>query len=85
MRLLHTLLGLLVWTSAAHADGSWIRWAEVTTGDGRIVEWKVLEAYPNQEACERELSAKRVETFAPGFWWHKCLPDTIDPRGTKGK
>jgi len=32
---------LLVWTSAAsaaHADGSWICWAEVTTSEERLAE-----------------------------------------------
>ena len=67
------LLGLLVWGCVAHADGSWTRWAEVTTSDGRLVEWKALRFYPTKAACERELGAKR----------EKCLPDTADPRGPK--
>ena len=70
MRLL-PLLGLLVWGCAAHADGTWIRWAQVTTSDGVLVEWKARKFYPTKADCERELTAKRVE---------KCLPDTDDPK-----
>lgn len=75
---------LLTLATSAFAECAWIRWAEVTTGDGRLVEWKVLEAYPDQATCERELTGKRVEKFQQGFWWYKCLPDTVDPRGPKG-
>lgn len=37
---------------------------------GEGLEWKAQKFYPSEAACQRELSATRVE---------KCLPDTASP------
>jgi hypothetical protein len=83
VRILLTALGLL--TLATSAEGAWVLWAS----RGGIME--ILDdGHESQNACE--IAATRLRdsyrTFQPKGAKSPtllCLPDTIGPRGPKGK
>jgi hypothetical protein len=59
---------------------AWVLWNSVLDAQGRPVAdgWSAAGGFESQAQCEAE--KRRVTT---GSW--VCLPDTIDPRGPKGK
>jgi hypothetical protein len=80
--------------ATAHAECTWVLWQQhlATDGQGKVkltVEplygrYNILRAYPNQSACEKAESAaaSTKPQFNDALF---CLPDTVDPRGPKGK
>ena len=71
-------------TTSASAKGAWVLWGQ--TQD----PWGALEAVRlggglSREACEQERSNREKETPAVRLASYSCLPDTVDPRGAKGK
>jgi hypothetical protein len=58
-----------------------------------VTKWTPDDAFESKEACEardRERFPVRLNAMGgaegPGiFITYKCLPDTVDPRGPKGK
>jgi hypothetical protein len=88
------MLSLLAWTAMAHAECAWVLWQQLVAKDvhGKIkVPWEplpgqygVLHAYRDQAECDAVL-ARAAATKAQGGDVLVCLPDTVDPRGPKGK
>ena len=66
-------LALLTSARSASAECSWIMWW------GDRIPWQPVRAYATLKACEADLPAGTSRTA-----W-TCLPDTVDPRGPKGK
>ena len=73
----------------AHAECARVLWYRVTELQERLTEWALVEATdPDLKTTTRptfvlvqdknSLKAKRIHAY-------RCLPDTIDPRGPKGK
>ena len=68
---------------------AWVLWQEVPAGAKR---WSLDEgmeiAFPTKAKCEKRLKA-RAQAFAQATTGPRpflaCLPDTVDPRGPKGK
>jgi len=92
------LVALFLLTSAAtaHAEGAWMLWKSATraylvprpgfptTGFAPVLTptWEPAGAFEDEAACQRALSAQQEQFKTQQL---VCLPDTVDPRGPKGK
>ena len=59
---------------SAPVGRTWMLWHQVGG------TWDPLSAWPTREACEAAAPRVRQAELA-----YRCLPDTVDPRGAKGK
>ena len=85
------LLCLLVLTTTASADGAWVLWLGTGTGytpfgayGGATGEKDCKEASAQFMTSMKE-NPKALSEFLKSSSRYLCLPDTIDPRGPKGK
>jgi hypothetical protein len=95
-RVLLALLCLLALATSVHAEGgAWIGWLYFTAADGsELQDWFAAESYTTREQCQvakADAERKGSETLAKLATEMNlqvqlvCLPDTVDPRGPKGK
>jgi hypothetical protein len=84
------LLFLVVSVGTASAEGLWVLWRELPDPDTKMLGtnvWALSTAgirapvYDSRKECER--AAQDLVQAGRGF--HVCFPDTIDPRGPKGR
>jgi hypothetical protein len=84
------ILGLLTLATPAFAECAWMLWKEIpdpSTGRLGTNQWVLSTAgikapvYDTRKDCERV--AESLVQAGRGF--HACFPDTVDPRGPKGK
>ena len=95
--ILASLLLLLVNASVAHAECAWMLWVEAPAGSNQwsVATWVQPPRFGTKEYCEHAATVmnalKKVTDFSgqgrdsAADDAYSCLPDTVDPRGPKGK
>jgi len=87
--MLAALAGILMATSA-HAECAWVLWQEGKSGLWKL-DTGMEVAFRTKADCEQQLKARvqflaQMESRTSGPTpFLACLPDTVDPRGPKGK
>ena len=82
-------LALLAVAPPASAQCAWVLWQvlPVSSGGSSLYTGRA-SAFPTKTACEKRLRT-RIQAFAQATTGMKpflvCLPDTVDPRGPRGK
>ena len=81
---------LLALATTAEANCAWIAWMK-TSVPGKPVAWKVMGASPDETQCRalavalNDVNKSLTLPTEKGTDNALCLPDSIDPRGPKGK
>ena len=95
------LVAFFLLTSAATADAecAWVLWNEVSLDSGQV-GWVAVQAETTKRDCDLSASGKVKEAASDGAivkgnivrpqllplsYRFVCFPDTVDPRGPKGK
>jgi hypothetical protein len=91
-------VSLLAFAASASAECAWVLWQQTrltTLRPPATDTWDIHGVFEKKAECEAELprherldrqtSGYDANTRATTVVRHVCLPDTIDPRGSKGK
>ena len=73
---------LLASAATASAECAWVLWQAVRAGADS--DWLPFDSYERLAECKREAEIARKGKDALKVFY-VCLPDTVDPRGPKGK
>jgi hypothetical protein len=94
IRSLVVVLLLLASVGTASAGCAWVVWLEQTlvapNGIIQGTRWSPIGGYPLAAECMKALPEDSRESRADGnpgalAKQYRCFPDTVDPRGPKGK
>ena len=86
---------LLTSAATAYAECAWVMWQRIMTNNpasGGEDSWTPTDAFKNEDLCkslaiklDKGMSSKRDPSGYKYVSTVVCLPDTVDPRGPKGK
>ena len=89
------VLLLLASAATAYAECAWVVWRQTLSDSPAVPKsgnWIPEGAFKAKEECVRDIELKRAAYFGEakleGYTYTRgayCLPDTVDPRGPKGK
>jgi hypothetical protein len=92
-----TILLVLASAPSVSADCAWVLWAGALDTENqtkwspsrppRVTGWRTRAAYATKALCQQEAFRQEdIDTRgAREVAEYLCLPDTVDPRGPKGK
>ncbi len=88
------VVAMLCWlvavATSASAECAWVLWTAPPRSIGNPIEWLPLQGYKQHADCLKQVKEQgdRNEVLGlprSGGVVTVCLPDTVDPRGPKGK
>jgi hypothetical protein len=85
------LCGLLSLTTSSSADSAWVLWLGTGTtytpfgAYGGTTSEKDCKEAANQLMADMKKDPKQLGEFLKSSSRYLCLPETVDPRGPKGK
>jgi hypothetical protein len=84
-RALLAALALLTFASSASAECAWVLWENRYVGEARVIlaDWHPNQGYATAQQCGAAFNELRAQV--PREFAYICLPDTVDPRGPKGR
>lgn len=82
MRVLLALICVLTLATSAHAECGWVLWNNDVSEP--TIRRTPMEAYDTRRECNAALEKWRSGGLRSGVVL-SCLPDTVDPRGPRGK
>ena len=85
-RIVIAVVCLLVLATSASAECAWVLWVRDVSTLGPSA-FEPQESYTSKKECERDRSRATENAKKAGRTreFYHCFPDTIDPRGPKGK
>ena len=80
---------LLTSVATAYAECAWVLWWKCN-GYSYCENWEPKQAFTSLTECDRTArvqttTAQTAREHGISDWDARCLPDTVDPRGPKGK